>query len=142
MLSKSLIQFSVKGQGYVPSMLFDLRPNYGRSNEDNGDLLQKVPCRHLHQRPQPCRPPPTHASARDSWTLSGKSGSVPLGSLLLSPESWCSQGSVCALQESVSQSCVSPGSSMGGLMATSKRAVPCPGLLHLEPLPPRQSTLG
>ena len=27
MLSKSLIQFSV--EGYVPSLLFDLRPNYG-----------------------------------------------------------------------------------------------------------------
>ena len=42
MLSKSLIQFSVDGQGCVPSLLFDLRPNYGGGNEDNGDLLQKV----------------------------------------------------------------------------------------------------
>ena len=46
MPSKSLIQFSVDGQGCVPSLLFDLRPNYGGGNEDNGDLLQKVPCRH------------------------------------------------------------------------------------------------
>ena len=44
MLSKSLIQFSVDGWGCVPTLLFDLRPNYGRGNEDNGDLLQKVPC--------------------------------------------------------------------------------------------------
>ena len=44
MLSKSLIQFSVEGWGCVPSLLFDLRPNYGGGNEDNGDLLQKVPC--------------------------------------------------------------------------------------------------
>ena len=44
MLSKSLIQFSVDGQGCVPSLLFDLRPNYGGGKEDNGDLLQKVPC--------------------------------------------------------------------------------------------------
>ena len=29
MLSKSLIPFSVDGQGCVPSLLFDLRPNYG-----------------------------------------------------------------------------------------------------------------
>ena len=29
MLSKSLIQFSVDGQGCGPSLLFDLRPNYG-----------------------------------------------------------------------------------------------------------------
>ena len=28
MLSKSLIQFSVDGQGCVPSLLFDLMPNY------------------------------------------------------------------------------------------------------------------
>ena len=35
MLSKSLIQFSVDGQGCVPSPLFDLRPNYGGGNEDN-----------------------------------------------------------------------------------------------------------
>ena len=44
----------------------------------------------------------THASAGDSWTLLGKSGSVSCGSLLLSPGSWCAQVSVCALQESVS----------------------------------------
>ena len=29
MLSNSLIQFSIDGQGYVPSLLFDLRPNCG-----------------------------------------------------------------------------------------------------------------
>ena len=39
MLSKPLIQFSVDGQGCVPSLLFDLRPNYDGGNEDNGDLL-------------------------------------------------------------------------------------------------------
>ena len=43
MLSKSLIQFSVDGRGPIPSLLYDLRPNYGGGNEDNGDLLQKVP---------------------------------------------------------------------------------------------------
>ena len=54
-------------------VLFDLRPNYRGGNEDNGDLFQKVPCR---QCPQPCsRPPPSHASTRDSWTLTGKLGS-------------------------------------------------------------------
>ena len=64
-LSNSLIQFSVDGRGCVPSLLFDLRPNYGGGNEDNGDLLQKVSCRHCcTQCPQPCSwPPPTHASA-------------------------------------------------------------------------------
>ena len=43
-LSKSLIQFSVDEQGCVPSLLFDLRPNYSGGDEDNGNLLQKVPC--------------------------------------------------------------------------------------------------
>ena len=42
MLSKSLIQFSVDGQGCVPSLLFDLRPNYGGGNEDNGNLLHAL----------------------------------------------------------------------------------------------------
>ena len=40
-------------------------------------------------------------------------------SLLPSSGSWCAQGFVCVLQESVSQSCVSSCGSMVGLMATS-----------------------
>ena len=36
MLGRSLIQFSVDGRGCVPSLLFDLRPNYGGGKEDNG----------------------------------------------------------------------------------------------------------
>ena len=32
-LSKSFVQFSVDGQGYVPSLFFDLRPNYGGLKE-------------------------------------------------------------------------------------------------------------
>ena len=48
MLSTSLIQFSVDGWGCIPSLLFDLRPNYCGGSEDNGDLLQKVPCMHCH----------------------------------------------------------------------------------------------
>ena len=39
------------------------------------------------QCPQPCsRPPPTHASAGDSWTVKGKSGSVSCG--VTAPFSW------------------------------------------------------
>ena len=41
MLSKSLIQFSVYRQGCVPSLLFDLIPNLGGVNEDDGGLLPK-----------------------------------------------------------------------------------------------------
>ena len=42
MLSKSLIQFSVDGGSCAPSLLFDLRPNYGGGSEDDGDLLQNA----------------------------------------------------------------------------------------------------
>ena len=42
MLSKSLIQFSVDGQACVPSLLLGLRPNYGGSNEDNGESESEV----------------------------------------------------------------------------------------------------
>ena len=103
MLSKSLIQFSVDGEGCVPSLLFDSRPNYGGGNEDDGGLLQKVPCRHCcTQCPlASSRPPPTHMSAGDSWTFTGKSGSVSCWSLLLPPGCWCAQGSVCAFQASL-----------------------------------------
>ena len=88
MLSKSLIQFSVDGQGCVPSLLFDLWPNYGGGNEGNGDLLQNVPCTHCYiQCPQSCsRPPLTHTPTGDSWTLMGKSGSVSCG--VTAPFSW------------------------------------------------------
>ena len=55
------------------------------------------------QCPPPCsRLPPTYASAGDSWTLRASLGQSPVGSLLLFPRSWCAQGFVCALQESVS----------------------------------------
>ena len=73
MLIKSLIQFSVDRQGSVPSLLFDLRPNYGGGNEDNG----AQPCSRLAL---------THASTGDSWTLMGESGSVSCG--VTAPFSW------------------------------------------------------
>ena len=52
------------------------------------------------QCPQPCSRL-IDASAGDSWILTGILGQS-LGSLLLSPGSWCTQGFVCALQGSVS----------------------------------------
>ena len=61
-------------------------------------------------------------------------------SLLLSSRSWCAQGFVCVLQESVSPVLCKLWW-LYGLMATfSKRAMPYPGLLHPEPLPLQQST--
>ena len=86
---------------------------------------------------QPCsRPSLTHTSPLETpghpWESQGQSLA---GSLLLSPGSWCTQDSVCALQESISQSCVSSGRSIVGLIVTSsKRAYAIPNLLHPEPL--------
>ena len=80
------------------------------------------------QYPQPhSRPPPTHASAGDSWTLTGKSGSVSCGGT--APFSWvlvCT--SFCfALHKSVSPVLCKSGSSMVGLTGTSsKRAYAIP----------------
>ena len=48
MLSKHFTQFSVDGWGCVPSLLFGLRPRYGRGN---GDLLQKDLCQKTPQLP-------------------------------------------------------------------------------------------
>ena len=125
MLSKSLIQFSVDGGSCAPSLLFDLRPNYGGGSEDDGDLLQNALAHTAalsapdpaagHRRPTPLPETPGPSRACLGQSL--------LGSLLLSPGSWCTHGFVCALQES----CVSSGGSMVGLMAiSSKRAYPTP----------------
>ena len=72
-LSKSLIQFSVDGWGCVHSLLFGLRPN----------------C-----RPMPPPETPGYSQAKLTQSI--------LGTLLLSPGSWCTDGFVCALQEFVS----------------------------------------
>ena len=57
-----------------------------------------------HRQPRPLPESPGHL-----WANLGQSF---VGSLLLSPGSWCTQGPVCAFQGSISQSCVSSGSSM------------------------------
>ena len=86
-----------------------------------------------HHQPTPPLETPGH--------LRTSLGQSLVRSLILSPGSWCAQGSVCVFQESISQSCVSSGHSVVGLMAiSSKRAYALPNLLHPEPLPLRQST--
>ena len=126
MFNKSLIQFSVDEWCYIPSLLFDLRPNYGGGHEDNGDngdLLQKVPCLHCCS-PTPLPETPGHLLASLGWSVLGSLGPgvhkvlfVPSKSLFL-------------------QSCVSSVGSVVGLMATSSRGlIPYPGRLHPEPDP-------
>ena len=65
-----------------------LGPNYVEGNKDNDNLLQKTPFIYYYtQCPQTySRPPPTYASVGDSWTLTGKSGSVSYG--VTPPFSW------------------------------------------------------
>ena len=111
MLSKSLIQFSVDGQGRVPSLFFDLRPNYGDGGNEGMEVMKiivtpfKRSCAGAatFSAPDPvaghCQPTPLLEAPRHSLASLVQS---LVGSLLLSPGSWCIQGFVCALQESVS----------------------------------------
>ena len=72
MLSKSIIQFSVDGQDCVPSLLFDLRPNYAGGNEDNGDLLQSSHARTATvSTPEmyPCRESVATLQQKYNWFL-------------------------------------------------------------------------
>ena len=84
---------------------------------------------------RPTSPPEIPGHSQESL------GQSLVGSLLLSPGSWCAQAFVCALQDCVSQSPVISDGSMVGLMVTSPRGLmPYPGLLHPEPLHLQQST--
>ena len=143
MLNKSLIQFSVDRWSFVPSLLFTwvqiivevmkvMVTSLKRSHSHTSALGAPNPAAG-HHWPTPLLETPGH-----SWASLGQS---LVGSLLLSSASWCTQGSVCALQESFPQSCVSSGSSVVELMVTIPRGfMPYPSLLHPEPLHLRQST--
>ena len=129
MVSKSLTQFSVDRWSCVPSLLFTwgltivevmkiMVTSFKRSHACTATLSAPNPAAG-HHRPIPLLETPGHSQASLGLSL--------VGPLLLSPGSCYTQGSVCALQESVSQSCVSSGSSMMGLMLTSsKRAYAIP----------------
>ena len=76
------------GRAIFPPCYLTWGQNYGGGNEDNGDLLQKIPCIHCYtQCPQPCcRPLQTYTLVGDSRTLMCKSGSVSCG--VTAPFSW------------------------------------------------------
>ena len=97
MLSKSLVQFSAGGWGYVAFLYFGLRPP-----------LAKDFCQHAAppRTPVACAPTlrPAPVGSHRHWRLpklTGKPGSVSQGVTLLCPGFWCAQGFVCALQESL-----------------------------------------
>ena len=130
MLSKSLIQLSVDGWSCVPSLIFVwgqtlvevmkiMVTSFRRFHAHTAALRALNPAAG-HRQPAPPLETPAHPPARPRH-LRASLGQSLVGSLLLSPRSWCTQGSVCALPESVSQSCVSSGSSMVGLTATSSK---------------------
>ena len=83
-----------------------------------------------HHWPAPLPKTPGH-----SWASLGQS---LVGSLLLSPGSWSTQNSVCFLQESISQSCVSSGGWVNGDLL--QESLCQPRSAAPEPLPLEQST--
>ena len=100
MLSKSLIHFSLNGQGccltWGQSMVEVMKiivTSFKMSHACTAALNDPDPAAG-HRWPMPLLATPRHPLANLSLSL--------VGSLLLSPGSWCTQGFVCALQESVS----------------------------------------
>ena len=119
-LSKSLFPQSCVSSG--SSMVGIMATSFKRSHACTATLSAPSSAAGHHQ---PTTDPRLH------WRLLETLGKVWVSvlwghcSFLLGPE--CTQVSVCALQESISQSCVSSGSSMMGLMLTSsKRAYAIP----------------
>ena len=104
MLSKSLIQFSVDGQGCVPSLLFNLGPNSGGGDEGNGTSSKRSHAGTATlSAPDPERAsgdPRLRRRCLDTHGQVWVSLSWGHRSFLLGPGA---PGSVCALPESVSR---------------------------------------
>ena len=80
-----------------------LGPNYGGGDEDNGTFKRSHAGPATLCAPDPAaghrRPTPPPETPGHSWESLAQS---LVGSLLLSPRSWCTQDFVCTLQEPVS----------------------------------------
>ena len=104
MLSKSPIQFSVDGWGCVPSLLF----TWGQTMVEAMKTMATSFKRSDERIATPSAPNPAACHCRPTALpeTSGHSGASLgqslVGSLFLSPGSWCIQCFACALQESVS----------------------------------------
>ena len=89
------------GAVFPPSLLFDLRGNCGGVMKTMVTFFKRsCACTVLFSAPDPAadqsRPtPPLETPGHSQGSL----GQALVGSLLLSPGSWCIQGFVCALQE-------------------------------------------
>ena len=115
--------------------------SFKRSHAGISALSASNPAAGCH-RPAALSETPGHSQAGLGQSL--------VRSLLLSPGSWCAQGFVCVLQESVSPVLCKFWCSMMGLMATSsKRAyaiprstaprAPAPVAGHYRPVPPQET---
>ena len=104
MLSNSLIQFSVDGWSCVPYLLFTwdqtmvelvkiMAISFKRFHARTATFSAPNPAA-CHRRPTPPPETPEHSQASLGQSL--------VGSLPLSPGSWCAQVSVYALQDSIS----------------------------------------
>ena len=152
MLSKSLIPFSVYGWGCVTFLLFVLKPNYVevmkimvtsfKSSHACSAIFHARSPAAGHRRPTPLLETPGH-----SWASLGQSFE---GSLLLSPASSCTQGSVCTLQESVTSVLCKFWPLYGVVNMTSSKksyALPrsaaprasAPATVHCWPIPPQEA---
>ena len=98
-----------------------LGPNYGGGNEDNGDLPPSKDPRHVLLQSMPptlqqaTTDPCLHRKLPDTHKQVSSGGHCPF-----LPGSWCTRF-CCALQESISQSYISSGGFIVGLMATSSK---------------------
>ena len=151
MLSKLLIQFSVYVWSCVPSLLFSwgqtmvnvmkIRVTFHKRSHAYSAILNAPNIVASHHQPTPPLKIPWHPQA--------SLGRSPAGSLLLSFGPGC-KSFCCAFRESISQCCVSSGSSMVGLMATSSNRAyvipktaaprdPAPAAGHCWPAPPQET---
>ena len=107
--------------------------SFRRSHASTATLSAPNPAAGHHQ---PMPPPETRGH---SWASLGQS---LVGSLLLSPGSWCAQGSVCALQESISPVLCKFWQALwwGYWPPPPRGLMPYPSLLYPEPVPLRQAT--
>ena len=141
MLSKPLIQFSVEGWGCVPScyliwgqtmveVMKIIMTSFKRSHASTVTLSAPNPVAG-HSWPTPLLETPGHSQASLGQSL--------MCSLLLFPGSWCTQGFVCSLQESVSPVLCKFWWLYGGLMVTSSKRstaprAPAPAAGHCWPI--------
>ena len=124
LFSKSLIQFSVDGWSWVPSLLFAwgqtmvevmkiMVTSFKRSNAGTATLSAPSPAAD-HQWPKPLLETPGLLWASLDQSL--------VGSLLLSPESWCTQGCLCPPRVCSSVLCKFWQLYVGLMVTSSKRA--------------------